>query len=72
MPSESKSVNLDRLDFCVNVESFWLLFVRVKKIKYFYVIDSILQKGLGGPHVSASSFDWFHGLSVSLHDNWPE
>ena len=27
----------DRLDFCVNVKEFWLLFVMREKAEYFYV-----------------------------------
>ena len=30
-------VKCDRLDFCVNVKEFWLLFVTCEKAKYFYV-----------------------------------
>ena len=30
-------VKCDRLDFCVNVKEFWLLFVTCEKAEYFYV-----------------------------------
>ena len=32
-------VKRDRLEFCVNVKAFWILFVTREKAKYFYVTE---------------------------------
>ena len=39
----------DRLDFCVNVKEFWLLFVTREKAEYFYVHEIIFQSGIADP-----------------------
>ena len=50
--SERNSLNRDRLDFCVNVKTFSLLFVTREKVKYL-IRDSVLQRGIGDPLHSA-------------------
>ena len=47
---ERNSLNRDSLDFCLNVKTFWLLFVsHEEKVKIIFLRDSVLQRGKGDP-----------------------